>query len=362
MYNLENIERINYKNEDVSKLLKLYQYKGKEFYYQKALEQDDETIRKSIACRNAYFISKILNLQIKNNRIKLLITKGSKPKNNDERLVSNLVKVLTIAATNGKDFELITNETVNLAKTLFDGIKTIGLSTKKVEVQDNLLIETKIVSKRDELDKLFLIYSDMICSEDHEVISLLMNFYVDFIHLEPFNEENNLIALILLNVMMIREGFSINLYQSFYEFLFENYEEFMQRISVANYDYERGFSHTEPVTDFMIKGLIKNYESLELFIRNYKFDNKVNKGDNIENTIYRLQTTFTKEDIRAHHPYVSESTINRTLQRLRDEGKITPLGTGRSASWIRVTEGPERFNPNGQLDIFGIGLLGNDED
>ena len=46
-------------------------------------------------------------------------------------------------------------------------------------------------------------------------------------------------------------------------------------------------------------------------------------------------------------------------QRLRDEGKISPLGTGRSAKWMRVTQTPERFNPYTQLDIFGID---NDEE
>ena len=42
-----------------------------------------------------------------------------------------------------------------------------------------------------------------------------------------------------------------------------------------------------------------------------------------------------------------------------DEGKIAPLGTGRSAKWMRVTQTPERFNPYEQLDIFGID---NDEE
>ena len=86
----------------------------------------------------------------------------------------------------------------------------------------------------------------------------------------------------------------------------------------------------------------------------YEYDSKLNKGDNIENTIYRVPQIFTKDDIRIKHPYVSDSTINRTLQRLRDEGKISPLGTGRSAKWMRVTQTPERFNPYEQLDIFGL--------
>ena len=35
---LANIKRINYRNDEVMKLIKLYQYKGKEFYYHNILK------------------------------------------------------------------------------------------------------------------------------------------------------------------------------------------------------------------------------------------------------------------------------------------------------------------------------------
>ena len=48
-----------------------------------------------------------------------------------------------------------------------------------------------------------------------------------------------------------------------------------------------------------------------------------------------MQSIFTKEDIRKEYPYVSESTINRALSTLRDQGYIKPLGKGRSAKWTK---------------------------
>ena len=61
------------------------------------------------------------------------------------------------------------------------------------------------------------------------------------------------------------------------------------------------------------------------------------KSTNIENTINKLPNIFTKDQIREIHPYVSESTINRALQKLRDENKIKPLGKGRSAKWRKIS-------------------------
>ena len=42
----------------------------------------------------------------------------------------------------------------------------------------------------------------------------------------------------------------------------------------------------------------------------------------LNNDHYKLDEIFTKDDIRNIHPYISDSTINRTLKRLRDENKI----------------------------------------
>ena len=62
----------------------------------------------------------------------------------------------------------------------------------------------------------------------------------------------------------------------------------------------------------------------------------MNKSNNIENTINKLEDVFTKDEIRLLHPYISDSTINRTLKRMRDEELIRPLGKGRSAKWMKL--------------------------
>ena len=90
-------------------------------------------------------------------------------------------------------------------------------------------------------------------------------------------------------------------------------------------------------------------------VKDYKFDSNLNKSDNIENTIYKLPNQiFTKDDIRLRHPYTSLSTINRTLQRLRDENIIRPTGVGRSAGWIRLVERDKFQTDFKQLDLFDI--------
>lgn len=359
MYALSNIKRINYRNDEVMKLIKLYQYKGKEFYYHSVLKADRPYIAKQTIAKDTFFITKLLNLNITENRLRLLINKNSAPKTNDEKIVANIKKILEISCESAHDFELIPNGVLSLASRLYKDVKQVKFETTKVAYQNNLLTDYRNISKREDIKQILDLYTDLLSTNQYEIVSLVVNFYIDFINIKPFKHETEITGLLLIYVLLFRESFDINMYESFFEFVYNNYEEFKQSVVAANYNWESGYSRTEPLTEFIVKYLLENYEKLEKLIRDYEYDSKLNKGDNIENTIYRVPQIFTKDDIRAKHPYVSDSTINRTLQRLRDEGKISPLGTGRSAKWMRVTQTPERFNPYEQLDIFG---LDNDED
>ena len=51
-------------------------------------------------------------------------------------------------------------------------------------------------------------------------------------------------------------------------------------------------------------------------------------------------------------PILSDSTINRALENLKRENKIRPNGTGRSATWIRITEEETIDFRNRQISLF----------
>ena len=106
---LANIKRINYRNDEVMKLIKLYQYKGKEFYYHNILKADRVYIAKQTIAKDTFFITKLLNLNITENRLRLLINKNSAPKTNDEKIVANIKKILEISVESAHDLELIQN-------------------------------------------------------------------------------------------------------------------------------------------------------------------------------------------------------------------------------------------------------------
>ena len=102
-----------------------------------------QTIIKDTIERDTFFAAKVLNLDITENRTRLIIQKNSAPKNNDERILHNLKEVFKIIQLEGNNLELTPNEFLALAKRIFGGVKEVGYATRIIEVQVNLLREKK---------------------------------------------------------------------------------------------------------------------------------------------------------------------------------------------------------------------------
>ena len=68
MKNLTNLNITPFTNEEVMKLIKLYQFKGKDFYYQNVMSADLESIIKQTVEVDCYEMAKYLNLDITDNR------------------------------------------------------------------------------------------------------------------------------------------------------------------------------------------------------------------------------------------------------------------------------------------------------
>lgn len=351
---LKNLQRVTYTNDMIMNLIKLYKFHGKEFYYSNILKSDLEYFKKNVIEKDSFYLIKFLKLNISEARIKLILTKDSEPKNNDEKIAANIKQIITIACNSVSNFELSANQIDQLVTLLFRGCKKVGFDTYKETTEYSYLLDRDSKSKKEDLDILFDELRTFVTEENHEITNLICNFYIDFINIKPFKEYNDFIGILILYNLLFKYGFTQFKYISFFETLYLNKKDFDQFTIEANYNWENGFSKVEPLNNFIVNLLLKNYFSLEQKSLDYDFDSKLNKTDNIENTISKAPEIFDKLFIRAKHPTVSDSTIDRTLKRLRDEGKIKPLGTGRSAKWHKVNMDNDQFSLNDKDTLFDI--------
>ncbi len=361
MHCLKNINRFVLNNDHILKLTKLYQSKGKDFYYETILKKNIEAISNDIAIKDTFFMSKILFQNMTDQRIKLISKENNVPQNNQEKLVLNIKNTILLTHQKSSDFNINSISITDMAKYLFKGVRTVKYAKYKDETKKDVFSRNKSYSKEVLLDELCELYLSIKKEDKHEVLLLILNFYIDFLNLEIYESDNELIGLLLVSLLLQNEGFKVFKYSSFYELYYEQLDVFKMAITQASFNWEQGYSQIYPLFEKYTEVLNKCYLQTEEFIRDFEFEQGLKKGDNIENSIYKVGEIFTKDELRLRHPYVSDSTINRTLVRLRDDGIINPLGTGRSAKWIRVVDKPSKVTDYEQLSIFEVEEIFNEE-
>lgn len=345
---LGNMDRIQIHQDVMMLLLSLYESKGKSFYYDDLFQRDSHAFEKKTMEQNLIALAHILKLEMTDARIRLFAKKTMSPRTKDEHFLANLKQALNQLHKHPEHFELLVNEVGNLIKLL--SRNTDAISFLSYEKEEEGMLKGKKTSKKEDLEKLMVLFEKQLRMKKYELTQLITNFYVDFINMNILSSQAELVGLILLYALIAKD-FSVFKYVSFFKYFKQEYEGWKSGIITASYYWSSGFAQTDMLSRMLLHILIQAYEEVDGMAHEYVFEKELNKSNNIENSILKLDEIFSKEDLRKRHPNVSDATIDRTLKRLKDEDKIRPLGKGRSSKWQRIVSSHRKFGVE-QLSLF----------
>ncbi len=340
------------------KTTKLYYQMGKNDYYESLFDASYEHISKSVADADAYAFFKIFfpELKVTESRFRTLLLDSTVPKNQSEQIYQNLVAIFRhIHEANTEPFELTVVEINDLVRILFkDASAGTKVQYRRFNTHSHSLLAKESGSMREKLEELISEYNKVKKEAIFEPLILNVNFTVDFLNMDIYTgDKNPMIAILVLYILMVQEGFIVSHYVSFFAKTHLYKDELFESLSRSKFQWEEGLSEIMPIVRFFIRNYMELYQNLSDKARDFEYESQlvISKSDYIENTILKLGEVFAKDEIRERHPLISESTINRTLKRLQDENKIRPLGKGRSAKWIKLVKSPKKINFQEQLHL-----------
>ncbi len=355
MHCLNHIEHAKIPNDIIKLYLQTYPYIGRNHEMMHTVETDKEALIEHTIKQDAFYFSQLFKAPLSDSRYRQILTKDTQPKNKDELFVARLKQAFLKMHHEAETFDLIHNEIYDLLRFLFQNIDTDqSLQFAKMEKNKRRnidLLASSYTSKREMLIALIDRYKAIIKNQTFESGFVITNFYIDFINIKPFVKHNETIGLLLLYLLQLVQGYRCYHLSSFFEKIHKQKIVFFKHQKDASHNWHEGLSNTMNLHRFLLEIAVESYKDVSETIRNYTFDHQFNKSDYIENTINRLDEVFTKEDIREAHPTVSDSTINRTLKRMREENKIRPLGKGRSAKWMKLYKSPKKRSFQEQLTL-----------
>ncbi len=356
---LSNLSRLNYPSDLVFDIGKLYSFKGKDFYYEDILKSELDSRIKNTIEKDTLYAAKLLNLDITDSRLKLIIKNDSEPREKDgkrdEFIVVNLKNVFKTIQARGTNLIIDDNEFLHLAVKIFEGYKDVRFRTETVDVQVNLLKEKKVISKRDIMSECMKLYIKSSTDLKIEPTMVAVNTYIDLLHENCFDYANEFLSLMIMYCLLVSERFNVFKYVSFFEKYTQMKSEFDNATVAAGFNWEHGYSQTELLTRTLMKLMLEGYQEVDNIVSDKVYDKGLRKIDEVQGIIIHFESdTFTRADIKKAAPYLSDSTINRALEKLKDENKIESRGTGRSAKWIKKNTSEIINSRSMQMNIFSL--------
>ncbi|PHF05528.1 cell filamentation protein Fic, partial [Bacillus wiedmannii] len=177
-------------------------------------------------------------------------------------------------------------------------------------------------------------YNSLNSSKGHHSLLLIARFIFNFYCIVPFNQGNGRLALMLMQLLLIKSGNTFVKYVCLDKYIKKNESEYYNSIykSSVNWYCE------EHNSSFWLKTFLTIILEAYKDLHNTVLDSicKHTKVERIQDFILKQKQPFTKECIRNTYPDIAESTISKALNSLQLFGHIKLVTKGRNASWIKV--------------------------
>jgi Fic family protein len=185
------------------------------------------------------------------------------------------------------------------------------------------------------VDDLIERYEQAVAAGEHHLALLSGLFILDLLVIHPFEDGNGRIARLLTGAMLSEHGYTIGRYVSVEQAIAESDDAYYQALLDSTHGWHDGTADPWPWLGYFTRVIASAYAVFA--DRAAGAQTPGTKQQRVREHILRYApVTFRLADIRTAVPGVSDQTIRLALEQLKNQGRVRPDGTGRSATWTRI--------------------------
>ncbi len=336
---LEEYNGIISNSNIINLISKIHEYKGKQSYLLDTKKDTLDTLLKVAKIQSTSSSNKIEGIYTTDKRISEIVNQKLEPKNRNEEEIAGYRDVLSLIHGNYNFIDITKNTILQLHRDLY---KYTGYNyggkfknsqnyieeknekgEKKIRFTPLSCVETPIA-----IEELCKNYNELVNNELCDLLVLIPIFILDFVSIHPFNDGNGRMSRLLTLLLLYKADYVVGKYISIEKIIEEtkdSYYDALEKSSVKWHDNENDYSY-----------FVEYY--LGIILNAYKeFDSRINIAENKKITAYDRIIDIFKDNIipidkafiMNKFPNLSETTIERVLNKLLKEDKIVKISGGR---------------------------------
>lgn len=345
IYQYEDLKRMMMPMETVNLIAKISEYKGKQELYKQQAPQILETLRDVAVIQSTKASNAIEGIIITDSRLNSIMKRDTDLQDRSEGEIAGYRDVLQLIHSSFEAIPLKGSIILQLHKEMYRYISIDGGLWKNV---DNVISETfSDGTKRIRFEPVSAFETPRamarICEElrermskqDIEPLILISVFVLDFLSVHPFNDGNGRMARLLTLLLLYQFGFEVGRYISLEKIIEESKEQYYETLRKSSIGWHENANNIFPWVNYLLGTFVAAYKDLETRVGIIE-TKKGGKSQRIQSFIEKKIGYFTKSDIRAACPDVSEATINRVMNDMKAQRLIESVGLGRNAKWKKI--------------------------
>lgn len=171
-------------------------------------------------------------------------------------------------------------------------------------------------------------YNELVNNEKCDLLVLIPIFILDFVSIHPFNDGNGRMSRLLTLLLLYKADYMVGKYISIEKIIEETKESYydaLEKSSILWHDNKNDYSYFVEYYLGVILNAYKDFDSRINIIDNKKIIAYDRIIDIFKNNIIPIDKAL----ILSKCPDLSETTIERTLNKLLKEDKIIKISGGR---------------------------------
>ncbi|MGE7696671.1 Fic family protein [Lysinibacillus sp. NPDC094177] len=344
-YNYEQLKQLMMPMETVNLIAKINEYKGKQELYKQQAPQILNTLKDVAIIQSTKASNAIEGIVITDQRLKSIMENDINLQDRSEGEIVGYRDVLQLIHSSFDAIPVRENVILQLHKEMY---RYIGIEGGRWKNVDNVISETfSDGTKRIRFEPVSAFETPtamkQLCEElrermsksDIEPLILISVFILDFLSVHPFNDGNGRMARLLTLLLLYQFGFEVGRYISLEKIIEDSKEGYYETLRKSSIGWHENINDIFPWVNYLLGTFVAAYKDLESRVGIIE-SQKGSKSQRIHTFIEKKLGYFTKADIRNACPDVSEATINRVLNELKEKKIITPEGLGRNAKWKKI--------------------------
>ena len=328
----------------VALISQIHEFKGKQTLYIEAKPDALAMLLEIAKIQSTEASNRIEGIVTTNERLKRLVREKTMPKTRSEKEIAGYRDVLSTIHESYDFIPIRPSFILQLHRDLYKySGKTFGGSYKS---SDNFIAEehpdgTQTVrfqpvhawETSEAMESLCEAYDRAIADGEVDPLILIPMFILGFLCIHPFNDGNGRMSRLLTLLFLYRAGYIVGKYISLERIIADSKDTYYEVLQDSSFNWHEGNNDYIPFVRYMLGVIIAAYRDFSSRVELLTNDD-YSKADRVREIVRNRIGKFSKAEIIELCPDISEVTIERTLNDLKNDGLIIKVNSGRYTKYI----------------------------